>query len=345
MKTYEFFNQEIYSLVSREAAEKFNVEKTEKILKWIRENRIEDEDELDDMEDFLEKAQKNDELSALPLTSFVLNMLRKYDEFEIAEKDHASILEAQEQDPNNKLLHLLRVISQLEMFEEQEFSFKEKLDFLKDILNNHGYLIKLEDIFENLHGLLELLTYEGMTQHQDEFLALVEFAAKTYPEKVAFKHFLGTIYHYTGRSQEALEQFSSMLDIANAAIDNDSFYNIDANHFFYPFDLLQYMALCYDQLGKDEQTQALVNEVIDNIPIISGPDDDDDEGFEDITSYLDSFLLRMRINIKSGNMELVFRDWVRIKDSFWDISYFEEQYPDVFKVVYEDELQGKYLKD
>lgn len=331
MNVTEFLRQELHSLIRIESEAHFGQDSTEKLLEWVKSELLSSEEDIDDLEDFLGRAQGNPDLNELPVTSFILKILRDYDDYSITEESHAAVLNMLEQHPRNSLLHLLRILTQMEIFEAQEAFDIDRIGFLEDLFRNYGHLVELDDFFAVIDPLLELFSEAAMMRFPDKFRGMLEYAVGTYPEKHAMKYFLAVLYYNQGQYRDAIDLYGSLLDAANAALDRDAFFHIDLSHLLFPLDILQQMAMCYDKTGNDDQTLKLVNAVIDDIPVITGPDDED--GFEDITSYLESFCLRMRINIKRGRTKEVFSDWNRIKDSFLDTSYYAGEFPDVFKVV------------
>ncbi len=327
MTTHQFVIEEIKNLVRTEAGSNSDQAKIDELETKIGEigARMEDFDDLEELVDFMEKDQL---ISSMKKLNPIITLFRQVDNLDITTESHQLVMEELAKDPSNKLLALIRLITQAEYFEEEEMLDTDFAEFLDDIFENYSFLVELDNVFDDtiyLHGYL----YNERLEHQQQiFFPVFERAVKKYPEKYILKFYLAIMLYHR---EIFLEALSHLYDIKNhmesTAIPEIGIKPQDGSLDFY--DVLLHMAKCYDQLGKDEQGEILVTHMIENLPIVYWSDGREEE---DVQDHTESFMLRMRFNLKKNNMKQVKEDYERIKD-FYSFFEFDDEYPDVLKAI------------
>lgn len=322
MKMQEFINQEFIQVADNELKQLFDKQQSKSLIGKIETIGL--GEDFDNIELLAELFKNEKQLTKLKLTCFILDQLTKIDKFEFSLSDLKIIEKRIEAKPENKLLHLLWVYQQLNIFKEEEFFETEVIDFFKLLFNDYVYLVELEDFFVETRISTEILYQERLRNSNELLHPVFVEAVYKYPVNLYIKKTLGYICYFKGA-------YSESLNILNSLIDNIQKYDISIDEMDY-LEMIEYSALNYDKLGDDRKVSECVEYVLSNLPVgifLDGKE-------EEIASYAkDSFFLRMRLNMKRDNKQKVLDDYCRVKeDLHW--GGWGNDYADVMKYAEEN---------
>lgn len=240
------------------------------------------------------------------------------------ETDLKKVNELIQSQPGNRLLPFFWIIINIESFAAEESFKREMTSFYNVIFEKYGYLIDLENFLEET-CLVNPNFYIGNAE-SDYFIPVFQKAVEKFPEKLALKKSLALLLYNNQDYNGTIEILKSIhYKIKNTIeiegnISQDYFYSFDY------IDSMQLLALSFEKLGDYEQVPYCLNFVFNNLDQYVDPD---------IFSYMDSFFLRMRINLRKGEFQKVKTDYQTILP-FLDIDseHWYEEYGDVLNQIY-----------
>lgn len=321
MSIYDFIQEEFKSIAVSEAKQLLETELLNSVIQEIE--QIHFGNELEDLEEKLINLEKNKGFLKLKLTNtisiFLLNLYNL--EYEI--QDLIRIQNLMDKNPDNKLLPLIWVFYQLDAFEEDELLEKDVADFFQVLFNRFDYLIELDDFFENTDIAISTLNQTRLKQSAELLYPVFKDALKQYPENFAIKRLLGEISYHHNLYQVSIEL---LLDVLKDILNNDALDELNR------IEIMEYLALNYDKLGDDKKVEEYINEIMNNLPIISFSD-----GTEEIAVdfTIDAFFLNMRLNMKKNDVQKVKEDFELVKSGILveALEECEKDYPDVIEYV------------
>ena len=326
MKLHEFIDQEFKKIAANELNQLFDEQQSKSLFVKIDDIFLgEDFNNLEKLSDLIKK-DKN--LRKLKSTQFILDQLIKIDDFEFSLNDLKLIKKQMKYEPNNRLLPLFWVYQQLDVFKEEEFFETELSEFFRELFVKFDYLVELEDFFYETNIAFETLHHERLKNSSELLYPLFRDAVNMYPDNFYLKKVLGMLCYNKGDFNESLTILNSINEAFGPLSELEQNDLISDLGFDY-LELMQYMALNYDKLGNYEKVSECVEYVLANLPIVYTIEGKDDV---DTFSYLDSFFLQMRLNMKKENALKVLDNYNRIEDNleFYD---WASVYPDVIKYV------------
>jgi len=239
------------------------------------------------------------------------------------ETDLKKVNELIQLQPGNRLLPFFWIIINIESFAAEESFKREMVSFYNVIFEKYGYLIDLENFFEET--CLVNPNFFIRNAECDYFIPVFQKAVERFPEKLALKKSLALLLYNNQDYRGTIEILKSThYQIQNTTelpenIRQDYFYSFDY------IDSMQLLALSFEKLGDYEQVPYCLNFVFNHLDQYVEPD---------IFSYMDSFFLRMRINLRKGEYQKVKEDYQTIKD-FLDIDaeHWIDEYGDVLNQI------------
>lgn len=336
MKFQEFITNELMAFAGsdirfslKNGQSKILLDRVKNILNEI------DEEEID-FEKILTEIQNDEKLSTLKTFRWHVEQLARINTYygtiidlpsdAFIETDIKKVNELILSQPQNRLLPLFWIIYKMESFKASESFTREIVSIYEAIFEEYGYLVEIDDFFKRTN-----LLYQSCLVENPEggcFISIFQKAIEKFPEKLVLKLSLARFLHdnqnYNG-SVEVLKSICVQTENLIRFPDNatqDSFIYED---YIYS---KQFLAINYDKLGETDKVQYYADSVISYFY---------QSGDEDILSYSDSFLLRMRINLNKGENQKVMEDYQVIK-SCLDMAteYFQDEYGDVLNFAEKD---------
>jgi hypothetical protein len=336
MKLIELIKNEMMAIAESDIRSDFNNE-SGAILKDKVKNLLKNSDEDDfDPEKLLTEIQNDEQLCLLKSFRWHAEKLAGFDpseesidallSYKYVETEINNFSELIKTQPGNKLLPLLWIIYKMESFVLSEPGDKDILSLYEIVFEKFGYLVELENFFSTTNLLYK--SYLVDKNRGDYFIPLFKMAVERYPEKPVLKLSLARFLydnHDYNVSIEVLKSLCDQIESIRISPDKgpqDSLYEDDYMY------AKQSLAKNYDKLGDTEMVQHYADQVINYFH---------ESGGEDNLSYIDSFFLRMRINLNKGEDQKVMEDYQVIK-SCLDLTpeYWQENYGDVLKFVEKD---------
>ena len=321
MKLHEFIDQEFKKIAANELNQLFDEQQSKSLFVMIDDIFLgEDFDNLEELTELI-KSDKN--LIKLKHTCFILDQLVKIDDFEFSLSDLRIIKKRIENEPENKLFPLIWVYQELNVFKKEEFFETEVADFFVVLFDNYDYLVELEDFFDETRISTEILWQERLKNSNELLYPVFVNAIEKYPFNLYLKRILGYICYFKSNYNESITLLKSVID----AIHERNIF-IDELHYL---EIIEYMAMNYDKLGENEKMSECVKYVLSNLPVM-----EDDKGKEtEVPSWaIDSFFLRMRLNMKNNDKQKVIDDFNKIKEDLY-LWEWENDYPDVMNYIEE----------
>ena len=242
------------------------------------------------------------------------------------ETDIKNVNELIQSQTKNRLLPFFWIIYNIEAFRAKESFISEKASFYELIFSKYGYLIELDDFFKETDLLNPNYFIENSIM--DYFIPVFQKAVEKFPEKLSLKKILSLLFYRNQNYKGTVEILKSIFDqIQNT--NKFPVFNSQDNFYSYDYiDSMQLIALSYEKLGEIDKVPYYVNYVLENVSQVSTSNGEENQ--EDIYSYIDSFFLRMRINLRKGVHQKVKEDYQTILP-FLDIDpeHWHEEYGDV----------------
>ncbi len=332
MKAYSFVDEKIHEIARTEINKMYPSEKAEEILKRMESMHL-DPEEMD-FDDLSELFQADEDISNLPELGRVVSFLRKMDDLDFTVEDFNQLSGLLEQNPKNELYRLIWIVYKTNMFQNEEHFFKQVADFLDDVFSQQGTLINLIDDFISATDI-DTLLFGALWQPEtyELLLPVMEKAVQQYPGKIILKYILGRMYLENDNIQAGVAALQEVREYCNARwswFDDGKF---DAYDFYTYLDMIQALAVAYDKTGGDGMVSDYVNYILENLPTIYGPDDE--EGIVDVFSYMDAHLLRMRLDMKAGERSKVLENFKKVEEHLeWEA--YRINYKDVISYVEEE---------
>ena len=321
MSIYDFIQNEFKSVALNEAKQILDTDLINSLIPKIE--KINFGDELVFLEEKLFELEKIEGFTKLKLSNtisyFLLNLYNL--DFEIY--DIIRIQNLIDKYPDNKLLPLIWVFYQLDAFEEDELLEKDVADFFQVLFDRFGYLIELDNFFEDTDIANNTLNQNRQKQSSELLYPVFKVALKQFPKNIAIKRILGEISYYHKRYQESIDL---LLDVLKEIPNNDALDELNR------IEIFEFLALNYDKLGNDAKTSEYVDIIMDNIPVFT---DANGNKSETIDFSIDAFFLRMRFNAKKGDKEKVREDYNKLKNAVFaaQLEEYEKEYFDVMNFI------------
>jgi tetratricopeptide (TPR) repeat protein len=334
MKLQEFIARELFGIAESVITRSFSNEQSKILIE--RAKLLLTGKDIPDYEELLTIIQNDEQLSSLKSFKWHVEQLVKINEYYgnlldkpsdlFIETDIKNVIELIKSQPVNRLIPFFWIIYNLESFNARESFNREIASFYKEVFEKYGYFIDLDDFLTETDLLNPNYFIENV--EEDYFVPVFQKAIDRYPQKLALKKSLAIIFYKNQNYKSSLEIFKSICDQIESkskilnVIREDYFYNNDF------LDTLEYIALNYEKLGETEEVPYYVNYVLENLPSLSSSEGEEPQ--KDIYSFINSFFLRMRINLRKGEYQKVKEDYQTVK-AFMDIDpqHWYDEYGDV----------------
>lgn len=327
MTIYKFIEQEFKLLAKTEISEQFSKALSEELITEVSAISLIDEEELDSTE-MTTLFETRSELTKLTITFFILDQINKASEREYSETDLRRIEKKIAQYPKNNILPILWVFQKIDYFEEEECFDAELVDFYKTVFDKYAYLMDIDDFFEETDLLISFLTYSRLEKSFDVYYPVFKKAAKKYPKHIEILKEYGIILYFKEDYIQSLTCFKTIKDITEEEKQTQ-----EAYRYLEELDALQFMAMNYNRLGEYEKLSSCVDFVLSSLPRFDWVDLDGNSGTDyDTMSYIDSFLLRMKLSLKKNDSVKFMEDYKKING---DLEWYNwaADYPEVFEYL------------
>jgi hypothetical protein len=339
MKLQEFITKELKGIAESDIKRSFNNEKVRVIIERVN-SLLAETEAIENYKERLTILQNDELLSSfnwfkwhveqlVKINECYGNLIDKPSDFFI-ETDIINVIELIKSQPRNRLAPYFWIIYNLESFNVRESFKREIASFYQELFEKYGYFIELDDFLTETDLLNPNYFIENV--EEDYFVPVFQKAIEKYPQKLALKKSLALIFYKNKNYKSSLEIFKSICDQIESkskilsVIREDYFYNNDF------LDTMEYIALNYEKLGETEEVPYYVNYVLENLPSVSSSGGEEPQ--KDIYSFMNSFFLRMRINLRKGEYQKVKEDYQTILP-FLDIDseHWYDEYRDVLNQV------------
>lgn len=329
MKIQEFINQEFKEIVVNELNQTIDLQQRESLI--TKSDTFDLGEDFDNLDDIIELFEKEEVLSKLKFSGFILEQIFKIDDLEYSLNDLDSINKQILNRPTNKLLPLLWVYQQINVFKEEEFFEKEVAEFLELLFEKYNYLVEFEDFFKETGIRYEILWQERLRNSNEILFPIFQKAVQRYPGNIYLKKILGFIRYFNGA-------YSESVDILNFVLKTIKENDLSIDELVY-LEILEYQAMNYDKLGDEDKVSEYVEYILSNLPKASFDDGD----IEIVDWTIDTFFLRMRLNMKKEDKQKVLEDYERVKEGVIEkvLEEYGNKYPDVIEYVMKYEKNVK----
>ena len=335
MNVEEFITNELRTIAESEIKGSFNKEQIPIVIEKV--NRFLTETEtIVNYEEPLTTLQNDEHLSSLKSFKWHVEQIVKINKcygnlFDlpsdiIIKSDIKNVNELIQIQPGNKLLHYFWVIYNFESLIAEESFIRDMATFYNTIFERYSFLIELDDFFQVtdlLHPIYSIENDEG-----NVFVPVFEKAVEKYPQKLALKKILALTFFKNQNYKSSVEIYTTICEKyeSNKGIKDDDFWGFDY------IEAMQYIALNYEKLGEIDKVPYYVNYVLENLPLFSKSEGEENQ--KNIFSHIDSFFLRMRINLRKGEYQKVKEDYQAV-EAFLDIDpqHWYDEYGDVLNQI------------
>ncbi|MBA7581013.1 hypothetical protein ES708_22912 [subsurface metagenome] len=148
------------------------------------------------------------------------------------------------------------------------------------------------------------------------------------------KRLLGLIYYYNEDLKKSLHTFLSISQFIERKRKEQENYIIGNDDFpwFDYFEVIQYISIIYYKTGEYDKAITYANYVIGNLPELF--DENGESAEDDVLFGIDSFIIRMNINMHNDDFKKVIADYEKVK-GYLDWEYWETGYADIVKYIEE----------
>jgi len=340
MKLQEFITNELIAFADsdirfslKNGQSKIFLDRVKSLLNEVEEDEI-------NFEKILTEIQNDEKLSTLKTFRWHIEQLARISTYygtiidlpsdAFIETDIKKVNELILSQPGNRLLPLFWLIYKMESFKASESFTREIVSFYETIFEEYGYLVEIDDFFKKTN----LLYQSCLVENPDGgcFIPVFQKAIEKFPKKLVLKLSLARFLHDNQNYNGSVEVLKS---ICNQTENLVKFPDKTTQDSFIYDDYIyakQFLAINYDKMGEIDEVQYYADSVISYFY---------QSGEEDILSYSDSFLLRMRINLNNGENQKVIEDYQVIK-SCLDMApeYFQDEYGDVLNFAEKGDKSG-----
>ncbi len=326
MKTNEFIFQELQGLSIKDVKNLLPENEQSEVIEYI--TQIFNSNGVSDIENLLVLIKEDEKLGRLKNLTFIIEQLMKVNDFDFSIANFQNIEQRVKNDPKNRIYSLLWVMFKINLFETDEYLDIEYSEFLKAVFEKFDYLVNLDDFLNETRVLLIKPFWESW--ESEIFQPVFETASKKYPQKHALKRILSQIYFKNEDYKPALDCLEEIMGSIKSDLKtrkNKSIGDIEFPYFEY-LETVQLYGIINYILGDHEKAIQLLTFVINNLPKVEFENGEEDE----VLSYIDSFIFRMKYNIQYNRFEYVLQDYQKIKE-YLSWGDWQEEYPEVFKYI------------